>query len=246
MCKFLFLSTLSLRRATHYDNYNLHCVEISIHALLAESDSLTTYLETSSIISIHALLAESDSRAETVAAKISNFYPRSPCGERQQCASLGWQPWYISIHALLAESDVMHFLGNVRRLLFLSTLSLRRATDRGVNLFRFKRVISIHALLAESDPGLVRVNATSKNFYPRSPCGERHSMGGNEKSFRNYFYPRSPCGERLRGWTLNINGSIFLSTLSLRRATYKRCEFGGNNGFLSTLSLRRATCYQWL
>ena len=34
----IFLSTLSLRRATHYDNYNLHCVEISIHALLAESD----------------------------------------------------------------------------------------------------------------------------------------------------------------------------------------------------------------
>ena len=34
-----FLSTLSLRRATHYDNYNLHCTEISIHALLAESDS---------------------------------------------------------------------------------------------------------------------------------------------------------------------------------------------------------------
>ena len=24
----------------HYDNYNLHCVEISIHALLAESDSV--------------------------------------------------------------------------------------------------------------------------------------------------------------------------------------------------------------
>ena len=23
----------------HYDNYNLHCVEISIHALLAESDT---------------------------------------------------------------------------------------------------------------------------------------------------------------------------------------------------------------
>ena len=34
----LFLSTLSLRRATvHFDNYNLHCT-ISIHALLAESD----------------------------------------------------------------------------------------------------------------------------------------------------------------------------------------------------------------
>ena len=37
-CPYRFLSTLSLRRATHYDNYNLHCCEISIHALLAESD----------------------------------------------------------------------------------------------------------------------------------------------------------------------------------------------------------------
>ena len=79
--------------------------------------------------------------------------------------------------------------------------------------------ISIHALLAESD----------------------YSMGRNEKSFRGYFYPRSPCGERLRGWTLNINGPVFLSTLSLRRAT----GFGVGNWprviFLSTLSLRRAT-----
>ena len=39
-----------------------------------------------------------------------------------------------------------------------------------------------------------------------------------------YFYPRSPCGERLRGWTLNINGPIFLSTLSLRRATCCCCS----------------------
>ena len=78
-----FLSTLSLRRATHYDNYNLHCTEISIHALLAESDfhlgkafhALPLFLSTLSLrrategpaklpkqigISIHALLAESD------------------------------------------------------------------------------------------------------------------------------------------------------------------------------------------
>ena len=27
----------------HYDNYNLHCVEISIHALLAESDGLSYF-----------------------------------------------------------------------------------------------------------------------------------------------------------------------------------------------------------
>ena len=56
-----FLSTLSLRRATHYDNYNLHCVEISIHALLAESDvPLLRKITITVDISIHALLAESD------------------------------------------------------------------------------------------------------------------------------------------------------------------------------------------
>ena len=44
----------------HYDNYNLHCVEISIHALLAESDVNTSF----------ALSA------------LGDFYPRSPCGER--------------------------------------------------------------------------------------------------------------------------------------------------------------------
>ena len=78
-----FLSTLSLRRATiscawsasklgdfyprspcgerlHYDNYNLHCVEISIHALLAESDACLSACVVGAPISIHALLAESD------------------------------------------------------------------------------------------------------------------------------------------------------------------------------------------
>ena len=86
--------------------------------------------------------------------------------------------------------------------------------------------ISIHALLAESD----------------------YSMGRNEKSFRGYFYPRSPCGERLRGWTLNINGPIFLSTLSLRRATPTQQRKTKTNEFLSTLSLRRATApwFAWL
>ena len=60
------------------------------------------------------------------------------------------KPFRISIHALLAESDIRNtpaLLGNQQ---FLSTLSLRRATDdilAGVN----ELLISIHALLAESD-----------------------------------------------------------------------------------------------
>ena len=34
-------------------------------------------------ISIHALLAESDNSSVNTADKEANFYPRSPCGERR-------------------------------------------------------------------------------------------------------------------------------------------------------------------
>ena len=58
-----------------------------------------------------------------------------------------------------------------------------------------------------------------------------------------YFYPRSPCGERLRLLTLMLLPCIFLSTLSLRRATLAARDGLTNAIFLSTLSLRRATGY---
>ena len=79
--------------------------------------------------------------------------------------------------------------------------------------------ISIHALLAESDKTSIAGRITSKDFYPRSPCGERRGRHIS-KTRSEHFYPRSPCGERLID---------------------KSCQFNGNNGFLSTLSLRRAT-----
>ena len=34
-----------------------------------------------------------------------------------------------------------------------------------------------------------------------------------------YFYPRSPCGERLTILLITVTTLLFLSTLSLRRAT---------------------------
>ncbi len=57
----LFLSTLSLRRATERWKLLVILILISIHALLAESDGLSYFY----II------------------KITDFYPRSPCGERR-------------------------------------------------------------------------------------------------------------------------------------------------------------------
>ena len=102
-------------------------------------------------ISIHALLAESDAMfSRTAASTFSNFYPRSPCGERP--AKVGWtlDDSSISIHALLAESDDTFFFDIDTGELFLSTLSLRRATLQ-----------SVFPL------------ADGEHFYPRSPCGER-------------------------------------------------------------------------
>ena len=100
---------------------------ISIHALLAESDTLHAMFFVIFLISIHALLAESDRKLPMREPTAFHFYPRSPCGERQRPAAKN---------------------GSARR--FLSTLSLRRATHQSLNL-PSRPIISIHALLAESD-----------------------------------------------------------------------------------------------
>ena len=147
---------------------------------------------------------------------------------------------YISIHALLAESDDTGNSTGRGNTIFLSTLSLRRATKERKSYKRI-RPISIHALLAESDG--------TKKFKMPVPA---------------YFYPRSPCGERLSVIQLIECGFVFLSTLSLRRATTLICPVIAEMTisihallaesdflntmqiviiviFLSTLSLRRAT-----
>ena len=59
----LFLSTLSLRRATDVIALMTEAQSISIHALLAESDRASRQQPAGQKISIHALLAESDSKS---------------------------------------------------------------------------------------------------------------------------------------------------------------------------------------
>ena len=80
----------------------------------------------------------------------ADFYPRSPCGERPSISMPKPGKVRISIHALLAESDVSFMLYDTSSLIFLSTLSLRRAT-------------MLTAFLS----------GQLLDFYPRSPCGER-------------------------------------------------------------------------
>ena len=78
----------------------------------------------------------------------------------------------ISIHTLLAESDVSSMLYDTTSLVFLSTLSLRRATA-GCYCKHKRHEISIHTLLAESDLPCLFSWDRLTNFYPHSPCGER-------------------------------------------------------------------------
>ena len=165
-------------------------------------------------------LRRATSRAKSISTEVSHFYPRSPCGERHQRHLPDNTRRRISIHALLAESDVMRTIKLADAMLFLSTLSLRRATKLrnpsrpgkinfyprspcGERLLRrypatLGREISIHALLAESDGGSVvgswpRVIFLSTLSLRRATRRHRRDNGSPV-----HFYPRSPCGERLR------------------------------------------------
>ena len=101
---------------------------ISIHALLAESDENTNN-GTNANLHFYPRSPCGERRPASVTPAASrNFYPRSPCGERQARRASRQQPAGISIHALLAESDVSPDTSSVQCRLFLSTLSLRRAT----------------------------------------------------------------------------------------------------------------------
>ena len=80
---------------------------ISIHALLAESDLIFTACHMAVGIFLSTLsLRRATGIPVVFLGDNPNFYPRSPCGERQESISISYAPQAISIHALLAESDL--------------------------------------------------------------------------------------------------------------------------------------------
>ena len=172
--------------------------DISIHALLAESD-LPVFL---SGFWAYLFLSTLSLRRAThciwiLCRQHPDFYPRSPCGERRGSSSKSTRCLRISIHALLAESDAWCMSRKTPvQAAFLSTLSLRRAT-----LPETAAVVPSRQFL--STLSLRRATPRTKSTRSRRP----------------YFYPRSPCGERLVAGAGDNAVRIFLSTLSLRRAT---------------------------
>ena len=150
----------------------------------------------------------------------------------------------ISIHALLAESDLAGPSGPAFLYRFLSTLSLRRATEE-ITTMNIDVTISIHALLAESD-SLSLPSRAVWIISIHALLAESDGQLPTTQPPRMYFYPRSPCGERLISIALLTPPTRFLSTLSLRRATWEYWVGGYGTAFLSTLSLRRATWEYWV
>ena len=171
----------------------------------------------------------------------SNFYPRPPRGGRRPSCAFTTAIEGISIHALREEGDSGFSQSTIRRRVFLSTPSARRATF-----------------------GLYRMPRLRIYFYPRPPRGGRPSLrryystsssisihalreegdgsrpagaaGGRD------FYPRPPRGGRLNYLRYNKGVKRFLSTPSARRATAaKKSTFSRLSQFLSTPSARRAT-----
>ena len=168
-----FQSTLSVRRATYVISRELCSCKISIHALREESDY----------------------NCDICAAKIPDFNPRSPWGERHN--------FYFNCAFMF---------------LFQSTLSVRRATERVSG-----GLICNYDFNPRSPWGerrcyfILRVVVTifqSTLSVRRATC-----LGYSALTKNRYFNPRSPWGERPRCFRTYPISQLFQSTLSVRRAT---------------------------
>ena len=170
--------------------------DISIHALLAESDVAGLIFRAKFVIFLSTLSLRRATSAPAIKSCWSSyFYPRSPCGERLRVSVGDAHVCVISIHALLAESDQLLLDRGLTRD-DISIHALLAESDTTFSGTVHRKEISIHALLAESDSGCPHRCQQTPDFYPRSPCGERPPQG---------------C---FTLWEV-----LFLSTLSLRRAT---------------------------
>ena len=167
-----FLSTLSLRRATHsYAEFMTWGAFLSTLSLRRATYNCTPH------------------------NRLSQFLSTLSLRRATRLGLLGWLRVLISIHALLAESDGISSIRIIGFLEFLSTLSLRRATN-GHETSPYRAVISIHALLAESDPAKSESLTTYLiSIHALHAESDLHYLIPNSGTL--HFYPRSPCGERL-------------------------------------------------
>ena len=123
-----------------------------------------------------------------------HFYPRPPRGGRQ----------------------IISFSRSMNRK-FLSTPSARRATIVN-SISPAAPLISIHALREEGDHGLSRwIPNSFISIHALREEGDAYSFCGDP--LKRDFYPRPPRGGRRVLMLFAVDGRLFLSTPSARRAT---------------------------
>ncbi len=205
----IFLSTFPLRGTSNTGLVTYEMFDISIHVPLAGNVSYCLYytLDRQGFLSTFPLRGTS-LRFSPRRYNQSNFYPRSPCGERLWACRYVPCIHSISIHVPLAGNVAILVAGGIGMVGFLSTFPLR-GTSALSRRAGGARLISIHVPLA----------------------GNVSRSGASAGSPRD-FYPRSPCGERLSGAPQRAGKAIFLSTFPLR-GTSSSPPAGGAGGGIS-------------
>ena len=133
-------------------------------------------------------------------AFLFNFYPRSPCGERQP------------------SIQVQHL-----QRVFLSTLSLRRATAPQGCFTLWRCYFYPRSPCGERPPRQGSIAGDKMNFYPRSPCGERLTDLGVGLYLVTISIHALLAESDVLPLMVHPVSRKFLSTLSLRRATSRYC-----------------------
>ena len=118
--------------------------------------------------------------------RVLDFYPRSPCGERQQAKALKVAPLRISIHALLAESDYVPV--QELRVISISIHALLAESDNKHAQQPTQQEISIHALLAESDSKSAQNSGALLRIWNKFYGDCIFMLTG-----KAVFYPFCPC-----------------------------------------------------
>ncbi len=149
-----FLSTFPLRGTSEVGIMHKLYLTISIHVPLAGNVGAWSSGNLDAPVFLSTFPLRGTSRMSTHPLPATgNFYPRSPCGERQQPGVRDARVDVISIHVPLA--------GNVP--------ACNQASSVRRNFYP-------RSPCGERPLVVNRVERIFLNFYPRSPCGERHGL----------------------------------------------------------------------
>ena len=150
-CQAKFLSTLSLRRATRLFLINQHLIDnFYPRSPCGERPLSQSSQKSTPEISIHALLAESDETFIILTKQLNNFYPRSPCGERRHPKTSN-HPHNTNFYPRSPCGERRGTLSDTSDVTTISIHALLAESDQKLHQARHMQNISIHALLAESD-----------------------------------------------------------------------------------------------